>query len=450
MGNSVKIRITEGVAHIALAQPPTNPLRPELRADLAAALSQAEADPEVTAIVLSGEGNGLSAGSDLRELDTAPDVPGVAALCRRIEDGPKPVVAALHGTTIGSGAELALAAHVRLMEPDARLSLPEISLGLVPGAGATQRLPRLVGAALALDMLLEPRVLSGHAAREAGLVDGVVVGHLATGAHTLARALGAGAREWQPVRTRRDRLADSAGYFAAIAARREALAGHRIHAAGRIVDCVEAALLLPFDSGLAFEEAARQDCLADSQHVALRHLYLAERRVPARLLSSTTGRRTISEPAGTEVLARLRHVLGGAVQALAAQGHGADEIGNAMTVYGFSQRPEAPVAATAGPDDEMILRRLIAALMAEGGRLVEDRLVDRASDVDVLAVHGLGFPRWHGGPMRAAQTMGLLKLKRQMETWAEDSAIWAPPRLLVQAIKFAGGFDQVVVVPSAA
>ena len=172
----------DGVAIIRLAQPPLNTLTHEMRRDLDEALSKAISDPEVTAIVVTGmagtaapQTRGLSMGLDLREADRGFAAPLMADICRRIEDSATPVVVLLHGMTQGAGAELALAAHARVATGEASIGFPDVMLGLCPQAGATQRLPRFLGAQGALDMLLSqhhrlirPRRTRGRAGGPAG------------------------------------------------------------------------------------------------------------------------------------------------------------------------------------------------------------------------------------------------------------------------------------------
>ncbi|KAA9005619.1 enoyl-CoA hydratase/isomerase family protein [Histidinibacterium aquaticum] len=442
MNDTVKYRVRERVAIVTLAAPPTNPLTPEMRRRLWEVFGQLTADERVHAAIIVAEGEGFSAGPDIREGGDGPGAPTLGELCRRIEDCPKPVVAAIHGHALGGGAALALAAHYRLAEPDARIGFPEVHLGLVAGGGVTQRLPRLVGAEAAISMLLSGRPLTAEAARSAGLIDGVVVGHLPTGTHTFAGSLIEGGKPPRPVRARRDAMSDGIAYSDAVAEARAALGSPPTRAPGLIVDCIEAAQLLPFDAGLAFEQAAREESRADPHAAALAHMFRAERRISARLLTSIEGRRTIAEPEGAEIVGRLRHVMGQAVSTLTQAGTPTAQIDRAMVDYGFAATAFGGGEGGAGPEGAQIMRKILAVLMAEGARLVETGRVDRAADVDVLAVYGLEFPRHKGGPMHGAQAMGLLKLKREMTGWAAESSLWEVPRLLEEAVKYAGGFDE--------
>ncbi|WP_185020800.1 enoyl-CoA hydratase/isomerase family protein [Histidinibacterium lentulum] len=447
MNNPVKVRIRDRVALVTLALPPANALTPEVRRALVGTMDCVAGDPGVGAAVLLAEGQIFSSGPDIREGGSGGDGPTLAEVCARIEAMPVPVVAALQGLALGGGAELALAAHYRLAAPEVRLGFPEITLGLVPGAGATQRLPRAVGAGTALGLLLSGRPVDAETARKSGLLDGVVTGHLATGAHSYATALIAEGQGPRPLSGDRSRLVDGEGFLAAVARARTAAEGTPGPAAARIVDSVEAALLLPFEAGLAFEAAARAQCRESPEAVALAHLFLAERRISPRLLASAGHRREVAAPAGQAVVDRLRQALDAALQALRAEGSPPERIVHALGLLGVG---EAVPSASVAPETAALARRLTAALMVEGARIVEAREVERAADIDVLAIYGLGLARSSGGPMRAAQTMGLLALKQEMEVWAATRPeLWTPPRLMLQAIKFAGGFDEVTVRPAA-
>src|SRR5215207_1203101 len=152
---AVDYRLDRGVAVITFSNPPVNGLSHALRADLAATIQRAQADPESRAVVLAGEGGLFSAGADIREFGTPASTaePTLRQLIDMVEASAKPVVAAIAGACLGGGLELALGAHYRVASADARLGLPEVKLGLLPGAGGTQRLPRLVGVERAIEMI---------------------------------------------------------------------------------------------------------------------------------------------------------------------------------------------------------------------------------------------------------------------------------------------------------
>jgi 3-hydroxyacyl-CoA dehydrogenase len=299
VGRTIQQDRRDGVAILVLAQPPLNTLTHALRGDLAQALEAALADPATDAIVLTGMARagaalaprGFSAGLDLREMRSGLAAPSVTDLCALIEDAAKPVVAVLHGQTLGAGAELALAAHARLATGDALIGFPDVLQGLCPGAGGSQRLTRWLGAERALDLLLSqhPRPLRSRLLRP--LVDQLVTEDSAAGpdgaeavlamAVQMARAMAADAAAGRPFLrggARDTGLQDFAANAAAIAGRRAEVAQSANIAGAKIVDCVEAACLLPFAAGLAFEAVAFEDLLASDVAQALCHATFAEAR----------------------------------------------------------------------------------------------------------------------------------------------------------------------------
>ncbi len=282
MTGSVRQERDGAVAILTIEAPPVNALGAAVRAGLAEGLAAALADPGVGAVVLRAVGATFSAGADIREFGHAPaaDVPSLPDLCDRIEASGKPVIAAVQGAALGGGMELALAAHVRLAGPGARFGLPEVALGLLPGAGGTQRTPRLIGAEAALRMMLGGAPVSANDAQALGLIDAVVEEGLWVAAVTLGAEMAAEALPPRRTRDRREGMRDAAAYQAAVLAGR-ALAEGRLPAPGRIVDCVEAALLLPFDQGLVFERAAFDELLAGPESAGMRQAFFAERRTGA-------------------------------------------------------------------------------------------------------------------------------------------------------------------------
>ncbi|MGR3436613.1 MAG: enoyl-CoA hydratase-related protein [Shimia sp.] len=278
-------------AVIEVDRPPMNALGVEVRAGLMRAVRALTEDATLDGAVLTGAGRTFPAGSDVRDLGGAGE-PTLADLCRSIEDAPKPVVAAIHGQALGAGCELALACHGRVMAHDAQMGLPDIGLGLVPGAGGTQRLPRLVGAEAALRMLLTGRSVAADAARRSGLVEAVAPpdGLQAAALQHLAQLGGP-----RPTRARREGFADALAYRRAVQAARTARADDPILAVAQAIACIEAAPLLPFEAGLTFEAEAFATCRDGDQAAALRHAFLAERRA-------------FAPPPGSADLAPFRHV----------------------------------------------------------------------------------------------------------------------------------------------
>jgi len=407
MSRPLRLRLRQGIAMVTLDAGPANRIDDLLCAALWDVFGHLSRDPGLRAVLLVAEGRHFSAGRDLRRIGAPEAPPGFDALCARIEGFARPVVAVLQGPALGAGAALALAAHARIAAPGAAIGFPDVALGLLPEPGATQRLPRLTGAAAGLAMLLGGKVMPAQPAAAIGLFDAAVAGDDPAGA-ALAQLedwLAAGLAP-RPTLGRRDRMTDGAAWMAAIAEQRAAQrAAPGAHfAAARIVDCVEAALLLPPAAALAIAQEAQAACLSHPQSRALRHLHLAERRIAPELLSPLQAGQRVPGPQGRVVVERLL------MAAHRAKGEG-------------------------DPD------RALAAWLAEGARMVEEGLVRQPADIDVLAVHGAGFDRLRGGPMHAAQQAGLLRLRNLMRVWAQDDPVWTPPALLSEAVKWAAGFD---------
>ncbi|MGS1109765.1 3-hydroxyacyl-CoA dehydrogenase NAD-binding domain-containing protein [Achromobacter anxifer] len=268
----------DGVLLLGLNHPPLNTLDHPLRQQLHDALQAAAEDASVQAIVLHGAQGNFSAGADIREFDQPRQAPWAGDVANLIAASGKPVVAALQGVALGGGLELALAAHARVGTATATLGLPEVKLGLLPGGGGTQRLPRLIGAAHALPLILEGRSVDGNAALALGLLDEVCdeAGLLDCAVRT-ARALCAG----NPI-ARRDTSSASevqAG-LAAVAAQRQRLAAkpHSLPAQRLLLDCLQAALEQPLEDGLKFEREAFLQCVASAEHKGLAHAFFAERQ----------------------------------------------------------------------------------------------------------------------------------------------------------------------------
>ena len=283
-----------------LDHPPVNALSAALRGALAAALAAAADDVAVEAVVIAADGPQFSAGADLTEMGcgdaaklhpgalVAPEfTPDLGALCQQIEGFAKPVVMALHAAALGGGLELALAADLRVALVSARLGLPEVRLGLLPGAGGTQRLPRLIGPVEALRLMQGGDAVTAAEALALGLVDRVVEGEVVAAAVAAAlEAMGGdgrrdGRRTGQRDGRRMAAVADPTAYQAALAQARASGQMYEpgyLPAVARIADCVEAALLLPAAQGLAFERAAFADLLASPEALGLRHAFFTGRR----------------------------------------------------------------------------------------------------------------------------------------------------------------------------
>jgi len=280
MAELVRSATGEGVAELVIDSPPINAIGAALRKALFEAVEAADADPAVRVIVLRAAGRTWPAGADIREFGKPLDRPILPELNNRIAACGKPVIAALHGTVLGGGLELALAATCRVAARGTRLGFPEVGLGVLPGAGGTQRAPRLIGAEAALAMMLSGKPVNAAEAERIGLIDAAVEGEAAEAALALAADYLVRGDEALPGRAPDAGFADSAAYFAAVAAARKEAEASPLPAPVRIVECVEAAMLLPAEAGMAFERAAFEDLVASPEAAGLRHAFFAERLAP--------------------------------------------------------------------------------------------------------------------------------------------------------------------------
>jgi 3-hydroxyacyl-CoA dehydrogenase len=264
---------------VTIDHAPVNALNAAVRRGLIDAIDAADANAAVRAVLIVGAGRNFIAGADIREFGKPAVPPSLPEVCNRIEACGKPVIAAIHGAALGGGLEVALASHYRIAVEGAKLGLPEVQLGLLPGAGGTQRSAHLIGAQAALSLMLSGRHVGAQDALRLGLVDRVgqsddVFAEGLAYAHELIATHAA------PRRTKNARgLADKEASAAAIAAAR---ADTRKTARGlasplKIVDCVEAALNLPFDEGLRFERERFLECRESPQRAGLVHAFFAER-----------------------------------------------------------------------------------------------------------------------------------------------------------------------------
>lgn len=268
------------VLEIVLQAPLSRGFGPDLCRALSGALDLAETTG--CRAVLLRAGDAAEAGPEAAEDGPEGPVPALGPLCQRIEMLGCPVIMLLDKVVGGDVAQLSLAVHLRLAAEGVTWALPAVLLGLAPGAGATQRLPRLVGAGFALDLMLSGRAIGAAEGLAAGLFDRMpgedpVAGARAIAAEAAGRPGLSGGAGWQRVCDLRSGLRDVTAYRAAVDAARLRLRGARLPAPGRIVDCVEAALLLPFEQGLAFEGAVIEDLLATVESQGLRHAARVER-----------------------------------------------------------------------------------------------------------------------------------------------------------------------------
>ncbi len=283
MSDVVTNSIRDGVAVITLDSPPVNGLGFAVRNGLHAALESALSDDAVRALVVTGGGKMFCGGADIREFGQAPPpgTPHLPTLIDAIEASTKPVVAAIHGFALGGGLELALGCHLRVAATGTRVALPEVTLGIVPGAGGTQRLPRLIGVPAALDVIVTGKMVPAADAQALGILDAVVDGDVVEAAVREARRM---LEEQVPIRRMSaldDRVAESRDAPEIFAEFRKNMArrARGFEAPFACVECVEAAANLPFSAGLAKERETFTKLLASDQSKAQRHAFFAERQV---------------------------------------------------------------------------------------------------------------------------------------------------------------------------
>ena len=272
----VSIAFKDRLAIVTIDNPPVNALSHAVRAGIVSALDEA-VGAGANAAVLHCEGRTFVAGADIREFGKPPQSPWLPQVIARLEAFEGPVVAALHGTALGGGLELALGCHYRIAVPSARVGFPEVHLGLIPGAGGTQRTPRLIGAERALDMMISGKPVNAAVAAQAGIVDRLVEnGDLLDAAIAYAREL---VSLGEPPRRIRDISVEPVGAKFFSEYRQRIARGTRgLMSPERIVRCVEAAIEMPIDEALAQERAYFSECMASPQSGALRHLFFAERQ----------------------------------------------------------------------------------------------------------------------------------------------------------------------------
>lgn len=277
MSDPVRLEHRHGIAVITVDHPPVNALSQPVRAGLLEAVQAAARDPAVSGIVLACAGRTFIAGADITEFGRPHAEPSLARVLDALEHSGKPVVAALHGTALGGGLELAMCCSHRVAAPGTRVGLPEVKLGLLPGAGGTQRLPRLLGLDAALEAILTGRMLKVED-EAAGVVDAVLEGELTEAA--VAWLQGQLAEGLTPRRVRELGVPGAealpSGHFDAVRAQVVREAPGQV-APLQIVACLEAAATLPFEQGMNVERERFAECMRSPQSRALQHLFFAER-----------------------------------------------------------------------------------------------------------------------------------------------------------------------------
>ena len=281
MNELVKLTRSEDVAVITIDNPPVNALSPGVPEGLLAAIQAAAADAAVRSVVVIGAGSTFIAGADIREFGkmVSGERPRISLLplLLAIEDSPKPVVMAIHGQALGGGLEVAMAGHYRVIAPGAQVGQPEVKLGIIPGAGGTQRLPRLAGVAKAVEMCAFGEPISAQEALALGVADRIIGADLLGGAVAFAREVEN--RPASKTRERQEKLAgfDPSVFAAARDTAQKTRRGQRAPLAA--IDAVEASPKLPFEEGCRVEARLFDECLYSNQSRALIHAFFGERTV---------------------------------------------------------------------------------------------------------------------------------------------------------------------------
>src|SRR6266446_3989321 len=282
MSDLVQLTIHNGIAIITINNPPVNALSPGVPEGILEAIEKIDGDASVKAAVLIGGGRTFVAGADIKELGKMASGKGqrgagMLPMLLRIEDCQKPIAMAIHGTALGGGLELAMAGHYRVAVADAQVGQPEVKLGIIPGAGGTQRLPRLAGVAAAVEMCAFGEPISAEQALKFGIIDRLIEGDLLTGA--LAFAHEVTGKPAPKTRERNEKLGAAEQNASIFATARETTRKKQrgMMAPLAAMDAVESATKLPFDKGCEVEQKLFAECLFSDQSKALIHVFFGER-----------------------------------------------------------------------------------------------------------------------------------------------------------------------------
>jgi 3-hydroxyacyl-CoA dehydrogenase len=284
MSDLIQLSKDHDIAIITINNPPVNALSPGVPEGISDCIDQIETDGSLKAVVVIGGGRTFVAGADIKEFTKmtagkAPRGPGLLPLLLKIENCSKPVVMAIHGTALGGGLELAMSGHYRVAAPTAQVGQPEVKLGLIPGAGGTQRLPRLAGVAKALEMCTDGNPVKAQEALQVGILDRLIEGDLLAGAVAFARQMAG-----QPApktRERNQKLGTSEQNSPVLATARDTVRKKQRNLIAPLaaIDAIAAATQLPFEQGCEVEAKRFIDCLYSDQSKALIHVFFGEREV---------------------------------------------------------------------------------------------------------------------------------------------------------------------------
>ena len=281
MTDLVQLTKDNDIAIITINNPPVNALSQGVPEGISEALDQIAQDASIKAAVLIGSGRTFVAGADIKEFGKMtsgkPRGAGHLPLLLKVEDSSKAVIVAIHGTALGGGLELAMAGHYRIAVASGQVGQPEVKLGLIPGAGGTQRLPRLAGVAKAVEMCVSGNPIKAEEAAKCGIVDRIVEGDLLTGAIAFAREVAD--KPAPKTRERNEKLGIAAENARIFSSAREAAAKKQrgLLAPAAVIDAIEAATKLSFEEGCQVEQKLFLDCLFSEQSKSLIHVFFSER-----------------------------------------------------------------------------------------------------------------------------------------------------------------------------
>ncbi len=277
MGDVVSYSREGDIAWITVNNPPVNALSLPVRQGLQSAVREFAADAAAKAAVLICDGRTFIAGADITEFGKPPEDPWLPKVIAEMEACEKIIIAAIHGTALGGGLETAMGCHYRCAVPSAKVGLPEVSLGLLPGATGTQRLPRLIGPKAALDVMISGRPMDAARAHKAGAIDEIVDGDLRAGAEAYARRLVAEGAKPRRISEMAVDTSEIDEHFFAEYRNNMARATRGFFAPEKIVQCVEAAVSMPYADAVKRENELFMECMMSPHSAAQRHLFFAER-----------------------------------------------------------------------------------------------------------------------------------------------------------------------------
>ena len=279
MNDIVTVEVTDDIALVIISNPPVNAINQKVRSGLMTAFQTVDQDNNVRAVVLKCAGRTFMAGADIKEFDEPIAEPGYHEVFRVIESCSKPVIAAMHGTALGAGLEAALACHYRCAVKNAHMGLPEVSLGIIPGAGGSQRLPRLIGAKAALEFILGVVPVSATEAYKIGILDRVIKEDLMEGTLEYIGSLladGVGPRKVSEM------LVDKSGYGEEFLVDARKLSARRLrgqNAPNLVIEAINNAVNLPFEEGIRKEKIIGDKALVSKEAKALRNIFFSERKI---------------------------------------------------------------------------------------------------------------------------------------------------------------------------